>query len=193
VALALRPVTVAIMTTGIDRYRTALSTFGDLVGRVDDRQWDAPSPCPGWSVRDVVEHMTGAHRTLLTMLGAAAPEPPPATREAWEDTEAAVRTAIADPTLAEREFAGPAGQLTGSELLDMSLVEPLVHGWDLATAIGADAAIDPECAARALAVGKQHEAMLRAPGMYGPAVAPPADADIGEQLLAYLGRDPRQR
>lgn len=177
--------------TGIDRYRSALDTFGGLVRRVDEGQWDAPSPCPGWAARDVVEHMTGAHRTLLTMLGARPADAPSGTREGWEATEAAVRAALDDPELPDRELPGPTGPLTGSELLDLSLAEALVHGWDLATAIGADTTLDAELATRALALARQFEPMLRAPGMYGPAVDPPAGADVGEQLLAYLGRDPR--
>ncbi|HLI74690.1 MAG TPA: maleylpyruvate isomerase family mycothiol-dependent enzyme [Acidimicrobiales bacterium] len=62
------------------------------LGRLlDDNDWDLPTECPGWTVRDLVSHMVGTERSLL---GEPAPpveaEPPPhvhnevgARNEAW--------------------------------------------------------------------------------------------------------------
>lgn len=169
--------------TGVDHYRTALRDFGDTVRRVRPEQRDNPSPCPGWTARDVVEHVIGAQRTLLAILGAE----PTGTR--WDEVDAQVTAALADSGLATRTLATPAGELDGSALLDMSVVEPLVHGWDLARALGEHPVLDEEAAARCLAIARRYEAALRGPGMYGPPRAPRPAATAGQGLLAFLGRD----
>ncbi len=37
----------------------------DLLGGLDATDWDRPSPCPGWSVQDVVAHVLGEDLGLL--------------------------------------------------------------------------------------------------------------------------------
>ena len=48
------------------------AAIGDLGGDLREDEWDMPSECPGWTVRDIVSHMIGTERTLL-----ADPAPPP--------------------------------------------------------------------------------------------------------------------
>ena len=36
----------------------------DLLAGLDEAQWAAPSPCPGWSVHDVTSHIVGTELTL---------------------------------------------------------------------------------------------------------------------------------
>ncbi|MCO1655407.1 TIGR03086 family metal-binding protein [Pseudonocardia humida] len=176
---------------GVDRYRRALRSFGELVRAVPADGWARPSPCPGWSAADVVEHVAGAQRTLLSLLGAdPGRDGPSGPRERWLDVEARVLAALDDPSVAGRRHATPLGEVSGVELADMSVVEPLVHRWDLARAVGADDAVDEELAAGCLAIARRFAAVLRGPGMYGPELAAPADASAGPALLAYLGRRP---
>ncbi|WP_214406015.1 TIGR03086 family metal-binding protein [Pseudonocardia lacus] len=176
---------------GIDRYRRALRGFGELVRAVPEDAWARPSPCPGWTAADVVEHVTGAQATLLALLGEGSdPIDGPGIRERWLAAEARVLAALADPTVAGRRHDTPLGPMSSSDLLAASVVEPLVHGWDLARAIGVDDALDEELAAGCLDVARRHEAVLRGPGMYGPALDVPADAAAGRALLSFLGRRP---
>jgi uncharacterized protein (TIGR03083 family) len=39
-----------------------LHVFGDVVDRVDESAWSAPSPCGGWTARDVLGHLGTAIR-----------------------------------------------------------------------------------------------------------------------------------
>jgi len=48
----------------------AIAAFGRRLGGDD---WDRPSACPGWSVRDLLSHMIGTERSLL---GDPPPDPP---------------------------------------------------------------------------------------------------------------------
>jgi uncharacterized protein (TIGR03083 family) len=75
----------------LDEEWAAIDTLGrDLA----DPEWDLPSECPGWSVRDVLAHLIGTEQTLL---GDGPPPPlaavPPHVRnelgarnEAWVET-----------------------------------------------------------------------------------------------------------
>ncbi|MGH9016447.1 MAG: maleylpyruvate isomerase family mycothiol-dependent enzyme [Acidimicrobiales bacterium] len=47
-------------------------SIADLGAGLDGDEWDLPSECPGWTVRDVVGHMVGTEHSLL-----GAPAPPP--------------------------------------------------------------------------------------------------------------------
>jgi uncharacterized protein (TIGR03086 family) len=179
---------------GIERYRGALRAFGELVRAVRPQDWARPSPCPGWTAADVVGHVAGAQRTLLGMLGAPAdgPDDPDGAdpRASWLAVEERVLAALDSPGLADRRHPTPLGELTGAELLDMSVVEPLVHRWDLARAVGADDTVDEDLAARCLDIAHRYAAVLRAPGMYGPELDARPDAPAGARLLAFLGRRP---
>lgn len=82
------------------------------------------------------------------------------------------------------------GSMTAAEHVDrvVSADMPL-HGWDLSRATGQEDTIDPAEISRAsAALDGLPEEMLRMPGVFGPALEAPADADEQTQLLAFLGR-----
>ena len=64
----------------------------------------------------------------------------------------------------------------------------LVHGWDLARAIGADETLDAESVELVYEQMKPHEAELKASGVFGSTVVPQEGADLQMQLLAVFGR-----
>ena len=67
----------------------------------------------------------------------------------------------------------------------------LVHSWDLAQSIGADATL-PEVAAESTLMGLQRlpEEMLRSENMFAAAVEVPADASAHDRLIGFVGRQP---
>jgi uncharacterized protein (TIGR03083 family) len=50
----------------------AWDAISELGGTLDATEWELPSECPGWTVRDVLSHMVG---TELSLLGEPAPDP----------------------------------------------------------------------------------------------------------------------
>jgi uncharacterized protein (TIGR03083 family) len=62
-----------------------------LCGAMSDEEWELPTDCPGWSVRDVLSHLVGTERSLLGESPPPLPDPMPpyvrnpvgATNEAW--------------------------------------------------------------------------------------------------------------
>ena len=70
-------------------------------------------------------------------------------------------------------------------------VETIVHGWDVATATGQPAEIEPALCAVAWEHCAGIDDSLRRPGgPFGPAVDVPADASETDRLVAWLGRRP---
>jgi uncharacterized protein (TIGR03086 family) len=71
----------------------------------------------------------------------------------------------------------------------MNLSEVVVHTWDIATALGADATIDPNIAAmldtfyRSISLDP-----YRAHGAFGPEILVDSNAPHADRLLARLGR-----
>ena len=53
----------------LDEVWSSIGALGDVL---DAGEWELPSECPGWTVRDVLAHMVGTERSLL---GDAAPDP----------------------------------------------------------------------------------------------------------------------
>lgn len=68
------------------------------------------------------------------------------------------------------------------------MIEPLVHTWDLARAVGVTAALDEEAVETCLAAVAPVADRFAATGMYAPARPVPAGAGAPGRLLALLGR-----
>ncbi len=61
--------------TLIDIWQEALASVVDLCADIDDDDWSAATPCPGWSVADVVAHLIDIEEMLV---GSPRPEHEPA-------------------------------------------------------------------------------------------------------------------
>ena len=107
--------------------------------------------CPGWQVRDLVEHLGGVHRwtTEIVRSGERSPFPdtsPGDDLRRWFDAGAdvLVRTlSAADPSRACWTMAPPHEVAFWSR---RQAHEAMIHRWDLANAIGAPADLDPALA-----------------------------------------------
>jgi uncharacterized protein (TIGR03086 family) len=66
-----------------------------------------------------------------------------------------------------------------------------MHSWDLARATGQPIALDEDRCAEMLAGMQPIDEILRASGQYGPKVDVPTDASAMDQLMGFIGRDPR--
>ncbi|GAC1572058.1 MAG: maleylpyruvate isomerase family mycothiol-dependent enzyme [Candidatus Dormibacteria bacterium] len=58
--------------------RGVWSSIAELGSGMDDRQWQSPTGCPGWEVRDLVAHMVGTELSLAGENPPAAPAQYPA-------------------------------------------------------------------------------------------------------------------
>jgi uncharacterized protein (TIGR03086 family) len=179
------------MSAALDLWRQTADKWGEVYGQVGDGQWDNPTPCAGWTVRNLVDHTLAWQANGGSLLGAAvAPDD-----SDWERIQASYAALLADPAqLAGTvpEFAGiPKANLAGFLIGDL-----LIHSWDLARSIGADDALPPDVVA-ATTDGLHHVPpdLLRGTNplgqkMMGPAVEVSDDASAQDKMLAFTGRTP---
>jgi uncharacterized protein (TIGR03086 family) len=176
-----------------DAHRLALARFGVAVGRADALEaWDARTPCPDWSARDLVEHVIGFHEVLLLRpLGVRARRPRTGTVERWTATAASIERAL------DAVGGTPAGALVPVDpprvdpaLLPILTADVIVHAWDVERGIGGDEALPRDLVADSLSAVEPNADRLAASGLFAPAVSLPPDADLQARLLGLMGRDP---
>jgi uncharacterized protein (TIGR03086 family) len=176
-----------------NRYRKLAATMTDRIAAVPDDRWASPSPCEGWTAREVVRHLVDTPAIFFGLVEQPAPTGGPSVDAdpvgAFAHVRDAVQAALDDPAVAEMPYEGVFGPSTFERGVDQFLSADLViHAWDLARATGQDERLDPD------EVHGLYEAMLpmdeaiRAPGAFGPKVEPPPGADEQTQLLCFLGR-----
>lgn len=167
-----------------DRFAAVLAGVGD--------SWDAPTPCPDWTVRQLVDHVIGTERDFLERhdLGVAEPEgDDPAAR--FGDHLAAVNRRLDEPGVAERRFDGYFGPTTiGDTLADFYGWDLAVHAWDAARGSGQRLDWDDAEVARLGRAADGWGEALHSEGVCAEPLEVPDDASAQDRLLARLGRDP---
>lgn len=183
----------------LERHAEALRLFGQYVHAVSDAQWEAPTPCSEWTVRDLVNHVTAEQlwipplvtdgRTVedigSTFNGDVLGTDPAA---AWDEASAAAHTAFAVPGALNRTVRLSYGPALGSAYCSELIADCVVHTWDLARGIGADDRLPDGLVEFSLKEVVPYADGLAASGMYAAPVEIPAGADAQTRLLALLGR-----
>ena len=185
---------------------TALDGTGGLVAAVTENQWDLPTPCSDWTVRQLVNHVVGGNRLFTRVLsgeplpprdqlGARAAEDQLGTQPAaaYAGSAADLLSALRAPGVLAGTYTVPAATLPGPAIVHLRTVETLVHGWDLARAIDRPAPFPEDLAEGELAFSR--DLLGRIPEgrhPFGPSQPVDDDAPAIARLAALLGRDPRR-
>lgn len=172
----------------------------ELVARVRPDQWDAATPCAQWDVTELVGHLIAtmvAYRDLLSgassedllaAMGAqramVGDDPVDACRRAAAECSAAFRA----PGALERIVHHPIGDIPGAHLLGIRVSENVIHGLDLASAIGAEVLIEDDLLAAVYERLAPIAGPQGVPGFFDPPRPTTPDAPLGERLLALAGR-----
>ena len=180
------------MSHAADRYRALARAMTDTIAGVPADGWEAPTPCEGWTARDVVSHLVDTSGMFLGFIGQEARGGPAVADDplgAFTAARDQVQAALDDPSTEAQEYDGMFGQTTFGDSVDRFLSADLViHRWDLARATGQDESLpDEEVRRLREALGPMDEQM-RGPGAFGPKIAPPPGADAQTELLCFLGR-----
>ena len=180
------------MTDTAQRFSERADALAAILDSSDQR-WDAPTPCEGWTVRDVVAHAIDTERDFLGRQGLD-PGPAPDLTDpasAWRDHAKAVAEILGQPGVAEREYDGYFGRTTiAATMADFYGWDLVIHGSDVARATGQSWSIGDEEAAVLHATADGWGDALHSEGVCGPAVPLADDASATDRLLARLGRDP---
>jgi len=184
----------------IELLEGAFASTGAHIAKVTPADLDRSTPCSKWIVRDLLNHTTG----VVVRFGAAASrtESPYGPDHDFVGTDpAAAFDQAAKATLQAWSQPGAFEGMTklsgGFELpaqaaANINFLDTLIHGWDVAKAIGDDPTIDPALATAAYDVAQQAlKDRPRGPDHpFMPALPAPADASPTDRLVAFMGRQP---
>lgn len=130
------------------RYRRLADAFTRHVAQVPPQRWSAPSPCEGWTARDVVRHVVETQGVFLGLVGRRLGDIPSVDDDplaAWTAARDVVQADLDDSERATAEFEGSFGPTTfGQAVDDFLCFDLVVHRWDLARAVGLDERLAPE-------------------------------------------------
>ncbi|MFI0980785.1 TIGR03086 family metal-binding protein [Streptomyces sp. NPDC021093] len=169
-----------------------LDAVHTLVEAVRPSQFGRPTPCAEWDVRTLLDHLVWEN-LLWSSLADGAPRSDFAADHLGDDHVAAfraasraARSAFRRPGMLEQRY-GPA---PGRRLVEQLTIEMLLHGWDLARAVGRPFdGVDPLAEAALPVVAEIYSGLPRtAGGSFGPPQPVPAGASPLDRLAAALGR-----
>jgi uncharacterized protein (TIGR03086 family) len=190
------------VTTGtgvVELHALAVEAFRSLVQSVPVESWSGPTPCADWDVRALVNHVANEElwtvpllegRTIAEvgdrfdgdLLGA----------EPALTVDTAAKAAVAafeEPGAPDRTVHLSFGDTPASEYAMQLIADHVIHGWDLAAAIGSDTQIDEGLVAVLTGWYADRADLYRGAGL----VAQPPAVAVGspqDQLLVAFGRDP---
>ncbi len=183
----------------LDRCHVEVRRRLELVG---PGQWDLPTPCGDWSVKDLVQHMTvGATMSRQILDG----EPwtrdevvkevslAPDLKAEWEWRTAGERAGFAAPGALDRMVAHPVmGDIPCTQFLGMRVGDALIHAWDLARAIDADSRFPADLVAEVWANMSTMAGFIGRSGFFGsgPSGQVGDEAPLQTRLLDLSGRRP---
>lgn len=181
----------------IPALEAGLAEFDGRVRQV--RDWDAPTPCAEWSVRDLVNHVTSEHLWAPYLLrGATLAEvgdrfdgdvlgDDPVT--AWTRASTASRDAFHEHRALPGHVHTSGGPIEATEYAWQMVFDLTIHSWDLARGAGLDDRIDPDLVTTVHdELGKYFSVWYGA--ILDHPVAVPADAGPQDRLIAATGRRP---
>jgi uncharacterized protein (TIGR03086 family) len=182
----------------VEQLSQAFDFTDQLIAAVQEGQWAGPTPCAGWSVRDLVTHVVAGNSLFAGALrGGQPPAAPQGTvmpeaglLNAYRDSAAELLGAFREPGALDAMVTVPFGTVPGVVALHLRITELLVHGWDLARATGQPAIVPGGLAEQELAFSRSKLADVP-PGRrpFGPPQPVAALAPAIDQLAALLGRD----
>jgi uncharacterized protein (TIGR03086 family) len=183
------------MTTLVTALDGAYERCAKVIAGIDGAQLALPTPCTEWDVRATLDHLIGA-TWMFTLVnqGQAVGEDARTLADgdpmtALTDAAAANAASWRTPGAFDGDRTFPFGTFPADAAAMMNLSEVVVHTWDIATALGVDATIDPAAGAmlddfyRAISLDP-----YRAHGAFGAEVRVESGAPPADRLLARLGR-----
>ncbi len=190
------------LTTRVRLDRRAVAYSLDVVNQARESDLDRRTPCSDWNLRQLLGHMIAHHEGWTAALTGA-----PVGGEVWDRTDfgphtgaefhaayeaaaTAVNAAFGQAGLPDKAEVYGFGTLGINTVLGMHIVDYVVHGWDVAKAIGSPTRPDDELAEAAYAIMRQFPVGKRPSVAFDVMVEPAPDASAMDRLVAYVGRDP---
>ncbi|MFW0789523.1 TIGR03086 family metal-binding protein [Gordonia sp. CPCC 205333] len=187
-------------------YTSQLSTAGQkiigLADRTTEDQLDRPTPCDPMDLAALFAHVIGlsiafaaAGRKETGPLTSTPPDPniqvlQPDWRESLKVEVGELVAAWADPDAWEGMTQAGGVSAPASILGTVAVSELVLHGWDIARAIGVDYDLDDNLLRVVYDLHYPPQPQSERDGMFGPLVEVPDDAPLLHRLVGLAGRDP---
>jgi uncharacterized protein (TIGR03086 family) len=188
-------------TTTLDiaaMHRRALESTRTFVAGMGDDQMAESTPCEGWTVRDLLNHIVAgnlwaaelARGRTIADVGSALDGDVVGSNpvEAYDASAEAAASAFEAPGALDAPCAVSYGPVPGSVYAGHRFLDVLIHGWDLATATGQRAELDPQLVDACWEVIRPQLSMLQGSGMFGVDASSESNGNTQADLLAALGR-----
>jgi len=185
--------TVKVMTQVIGQTKT-------IVDGVGEDELAKPTLCTEWTVRDVINHITGGATMFAECISdGSVPDDRMAQlfggdnlgndyKGAFTRATEKVMATFDEPGMAEKMVKLPFGEMPAGIALNIAIFDVTTHAADIAQATGQTIA-DKELLETALAVGRELVGPdMRKPGVFDPEREVGTDAGVAERLLAFAGR-----
>ena len=171
-----------------------------IVDKIDPDQLGNPTPCTEWSVRDVLNHITGGS-TMFAVSAEQGSVPDDVLGQlmggdnlgddykgAWKTASTRAMAVFGQPDVLDKIVKLPFGEMPAGVALNIAIFDVATHATDLARATGQTIA-DTDLLEAALDMGRQMiSPEWRQAGVFGDEQPAPADAPIVDRLQAFAGR-----
>ncbi len=180
-----------------DQLASVIPLLIEIVDGLEPDQLASTTPCANFDVAGVLGHMMSvASAYTPVFLGHAVPEASTPPTPLGQVPAAEFRSALTQlldsvsaPGAMDRMVDAPFGRVPGSVFARFVAFDGLIHGWDLATAVGSPYEPSPEVVVDI--TDFIHDALgedMRDGDTFAAATVCPAGAGPLEQLVAFSGR-----
>jgi uncharacterized protein (TIGR03086 family) len=183
-------------------YRRSVEFWKGTVLEVSD-DWSNPTPCTDWDVRALVNHVVGEDRWTRPLVegrtiadvgnaldGDLLGDNPKGSARAAADE---ALTAVAERLPAGGKVHLSYGEEDIDEYIRQLVADHLIHGWDLAVAIGQNRDLDPELVEEVAKWFRNREEIYRSGGAIAARPESAAGGNPQADLLIAFGRNPDWR
>ncbi|MBT2444516.1 TIGR03086 family protein [Streptomyces sp. ISL-36] len=179
----------------------AVDLAAEVLAALRPDQYEAVTPCPDYTVRDLANHLVSVLRRVAVLgAGGSFMSVPHFAEdvadgdwaEAWTASAKEFHTVWSDPAVLGRQIALPWGPVPGAVASVIYTNEFVLHIWDLAKATGQSPVWDPEMLAAPLANMRRAVPAEPRGGQvpFGPVVEVHEDAPDIDKLVGWYGRRP---
>ena len=179
-------------------YKKAVDQTGRIVANVKPDQYDAPTPCEGWDVRELLNHTIAVAKAFVGAASGTPFDPTPFGADnvgddpsgAYDGAAQQIHAALGRQGVLDGTWHMPFGEVPADGAIAFCTLELAQHGWDVAKATGQDADFDPEVTEVAMSTAQAAPAeLVRNPSVFGPESNCPESAPLHDRLAAFLGRE----
>jgi uncharacterized protein (TIGR03086 family) len=184
--------------TPVDLLDHAIAQAVPIIAAVRPADLAAPTPCAEWDLRALLSHLAG--RAVLSeraASGVAVTDLPEAAGDLLGSEAAASLPVLLGASASAWREAGldqqcvtPLGLMPAVALVTFQAQDVFVHSWDIARALGLDAAFDETLTEAMLALHRQTISDELRAAFFAPIVPVPDDAPALDRLVGFLGRKP---